>query len=90
MNCPHCQSQQIIKQGLDYLKDGTKVQRYRCKDCSKRFNQRTGTPMARLRTNTTVIAFALNARTEGMGIRALGRTFDKSHSTPHAIGKTDG
>ncbi|MEM9909029.1 MAG: IS1 family transposase, partial [Cyanobacteria bacterium P01_D01_bin.44] len=33
MNCPKCQSQQVIKRGLDTLKDGTSLQRYRCKDC---------------------------------------------------------
>lgn len=81
MNCPNCQSQKVIKRGLDTLKDGTPLQRYRCKDCGKRFNERTGTPMSRLRTPSSLVSFALNARTEGMGVRATGRTFGKSHTT---------
>lgn len=81
MNCPKCQSQQVIKRGLDTLKDGTSLQRYRCKDCGRRFNERTGTPMSRLRTPSSLVSFALNARTEGMGVRATGRTFGKSHTT---------
>ena len=37
--------------------------------------------MSRLRTPSSLVAFALNARTEGMGVRATGRTFGKSHTT---------
>lgn len=81
MDCPNCQSQQVIKRGFDRLKDGTQLQRYRCKACGKRFNERTGTPMSRLRTPSSLVSFALNARTEGMGVRATGRTFGKAHTT---------
>lgn len=81
MECPHCQSQKVIKRGFDSLQDGTPVQRYQCQACQKRFNERTGTPMARLRTSSSVVSYALNARTEGMGVRATGRTFSKSHAT---------
>ena len=81
MECPHCRSQKVTKRGFDALQDGTLIQRYRCKDCRKRFNERTGTPMARLRTPSLVVSYAINARTEGMGVRAVGRTFGKSHAT---------
>lgn len=37
--------------------------------------------MARLRTPTMVVCAALNVRTEGLGVRATGRSFGKSHST---------
>ena len=37
--------------------------------------------MAGLRTSSTLVSYAINARTEGMGVRATGRTFGKSHST---------
>jgi transposase len=37
--------------------------------------------MARLRTSSTIVALAMNVRTEGMGVRATGRSFGKSHST---------
>ena len=37
--------------------------------------------MARLRTPVILVAMAIKARTEGMGIRATGRILNKSHST---------
>lgn len=37
--------------------------------------------MSRLRTNSIVVSYAIGARTEGMGLRATGRTFGISHST---------
>jgi transposase-like protein/GNAT superfamily N-acetyltransferase len=80
MDCPHCQSRQVVKNGRETLSDGVLLQRYRCNDCGKRFNERTGTPMARLRAPRSV-ATALHSRTEEMGAPATGRTFGKSHST---------
>lgn len=52
MSCPHCQSQSIAKNGKYSLQDGTLIQHYQCKACKKRFSDKTGTPMARLRTST--------------------------------------
>lgn len=37
--------------------------------------------MARLRTPTMVVSTAINVRAEGLGVRATGRCFGKSHST---------
>lgn len=81
MHCPECESQQVVKNGKVTLQDGAVVQKYVCKVCRKQFNDRTGTPMARLRTSSTIVALAMNVRTEGMGVRATGRSFGKSHST---------
>jgi transposase-like protein len=81
MNCPECESEQIVKNGKIKLQDQTPIQKYLCKTCGKQFNERTGTPMARLRTPAMVVSLALNVRTEGMGVRATGRCFGKSHST---------
>lgn len=81
MHCPDCQSQQIVKNGKNTLQDGTAIQKYLCKACGQQFNDRTGTPMAPLRTPSTLVALAMNVRTEGMGVRATGRSFGKSHST---------
>ena len=50
MQCPKCQSQQTVKNGKKHLQDQSDVQKYWCKACGRQFNQRTGTPMARLRT----------------------------------------
>ena len=36
--CPQCGSKRLYKDGLRYLKDGTSVQRYLCRDCGYRFS----------------------------------------------------
>jgi transposase-like protein len=81
MRCPHCQSEQTVKNGTVKMQDQSFQQRYLCQSCGKRFNQRTNTAMARLRTSSTVVSAAINVRTEGLGVRATGRSFGKSHST---------
>jgi transposase-like protein len=63
------------------LQDGSLIQHYRCKACTKRFSEKTGTPMFRLRTPTSIVSIALKMRGEGMGVRASSRVLDKSHST---------
>ena len=37
--------------------------------------------MARLRTPSSVVEYALKSRSEGMGMRAIGRVYGKSHAT---------
>ncbi|MDX2243679.1 MAG: IS1 family transposase [Leptolyngbyaceae cyanobacterium bins.302] len=81
MNCVHCQSENVVKNGKASLQDGISLQRYLCQACRRQFNDRTGTPMSRLRTPSSIIAAAVNVRTEGLGMRATGRAFGKSHST---------
>jgi transposase-like protein len=81
MNCPKCESEKIVKNGKVSLKDNSSIQKYICRACAQRFNERTGTPMARLRTPVMLVSLAIKARTEGMGVRATGRVLDKSHST---------
>jgi transposase-like protein len=81
MHCPHCQSPKVIENGNHHLQDGTPMQNDLCKSCGKRFSERTGTPMARLRTPTSTVSIALKMRSEGMGVRASGRVLDKSHAT---------
>ena len=71
----------LVKNGSKVLKDGGHIQIYRCKSCHKRSNERTGTPMAKLRTSAQVVAYALKMRSEGGGVRATGRVFGKSHAT---------
>ncbi len=36
--------------------------------------------MSRLRTSSSVVSFAFNVRTEDMDVRAVSRTFGKSHT----------
>lgn len=80
MNCPYC-NQIAVKNGKELHGDGTVIQTYRCKACNKRFNERTATPMARLRTPIATLSRVLKVRTEGLGVRATGRAFNLSHST---------
>ena len=81
MKCPHCQSERTVKNGTATLKGQPPRQRYLCRDCDKRFNEHTNTPMARLRVPAAIVSAALNVRTEGLGLRATGRSFGKSHRT---------
>lgn len=81
MKCPHCQSSKTVKNGKARLKDRRQRQNYLCRSCGKRFNDRTNTPMARLRTPPEIVSAALIIRSEGLGIRATGRSFEKSHTT---------
>ncbi len=81
MNCVHCQSEKVVKNGTKRLKSNNDVlQQYLCNNCGRRFNERTGTPMAGLRTSVEVIEMALTARGEGLGVRAAARVVKKSPS----------
>jgi transposase-like protein len=77
MNCVYCESKRIVKNGKEQAV-GQMIQTYRCNDCRRRFNERSGTSMARLRTAPEVIALAMKVRSEGLGIRATGRVLEKS------------
>ncbi len=81
MNCPTCQSQNVVKNGTTRRQDNSVVQKYQCKACKRQLNERTGTAMSRLRTPSLCAGAALNVRPEGLGIRATGGSFGKSHST---------
>jgi transposase-like protein len=77
MDCVYCKSQRVVKNGKDQAA-GEPIQRYRCNDCGRRFNERSGTPMARLRTSADIISIAMNARNEGLSLREVGRNLGKS------------
>jgi transposase-like protein len=81
MHCIHCQSEAIVKNGTKTLKTGQVLQQSLCKTCGRRFNERSGTPMARLHTPLTTVEMALNARHEGLGIRAVARVVGTSASS---------
>jgi transposase-like protein len=80
MNCIHCQSEAIVKNGTKTLKTGQVLQQYLCNTCGRRCNERSGTPMARLRAPVATVEMALNARHEGLGIRAVARVVGTSPS----------
>lgn len=80
MNCIYCQSEQVVKNGTETLKTGQVLQQYLCKAYGRRFNERTGTPMAQLRTPVTTVEMARNAGYERLGVRAAARVVGTSPS----------
>lgn len=49
MNCPHCHDEQTTS--LNWTTD-LGYQMYRCQECKRYFNERTGTPLQNLGTKT--------------------------------------
>ena len=70
-----------MKNGTRTLKNAQVRQVYKCNDCTRRFNEVSGTPMARLRTPIEEVERAMKSRSEGLGIRATARVFGKSPSS---------
>lgn len=81
MQCPQCANEQLLKTGVRQLKSGEPVQYYRCNACQKRVNERAGTSMHRLRMLTAVVEIALQASSEGLGIRTNGRVVGNAHDS---------
>ena len=82
MQCPFCNSQAVVKNGKYSRREmAVRFSIIFAKLAKQRFSQKTGTPMAGLRTSTEIVAIALRMRGEGMGVRASSRVLDKSHST---------
>jgi transposase-like protein len=80
MNCVYCKGNKTVKNGTKTLKTNQVVQQSLCKDCQHRFNERSRTPMKRLRTPVETIEMAVKVRNEGLGVRATGRVVGKSAS----------
>ena len=57
MVCVYCGSQRVIKYGR---RGG--VQQYRCKECGRQFNERSGTPLAGMRNTPQEVVLALRLR----------------------------
>jgi transposase-like protein len=72
MKCVYCESEKVVKNGKNQS-GGKSIQRYLCRGCGRRSNERSGTPIANLQTPVETIALAMKARSEGLGIRATGR-----------------
>ena len=70
MNCPRCQSEQWIKNGLAQGR-----QRYRCQECSYNFS------VAFVGKDPQLRQQALQLYVEGLGFRAIGRLLQVSNVT---------
>jgi transposase-like protein len=54
----YCESERVVKNGKDQA-SGQIRQTHRCNECGRRFNERSGTPMARLRNVSETIGLAM-------------------------------
>ena|SRR3982751_243233 len=69
MQCPRCQSTELVKAGLQ-----TQKQRYKCKQCSRLFVE-SGRPGYSAEFKEQALAMYL----EGLGFRAIGRLLGVSN-----------
>jgi transposase-like protein/IS1 family transposase len=73
--CPHCRGTHIVLWGKR-----KNIQRYRCKECQKLFNDLTGTPLAYTKKLDKWIAMA-RAMQESLSVRKTAKKLDISIST---------
>ena len=78
IECPHCQSQQVIRFGVN----ATGKQRYRCQECKKTFVQapQKARQADRL-SDPEFVSQALAAYQERASMRGVARTFKISRNT---------
>jgi len=55
LQCPECSSKKIWKDGLRYLKDGSTIQRWLCRDCGFRFSQSTANNQVKVNVSVKVL-----------------------------------
>ncbi|ERN43216.1 hypothetical protein KR51_00001130 [Rubidibacter lacunae KORDI 51-2] len=71
--CHRCQGNQTVRAGTTPRQSGRPSQRYWGRDCDRRFNDRTGSSMARWRTPSAWVERSLKMRTENLSVRASTR-----------------
>lgn len=69
IECPKCQSIEIIKDGIRHTKHGTDIQRYSCRVCHFRFALNSG--FERARADAKVITAALDLYFKGISLRKV-------------------
>jgi len=86
MDCPYCQSKKIT---VLSRKTGLGSQQYRCRDCDKQFNDRTGTKLNFLEYPTEVVMIAVHyyyrfkVSFDDVVELMMMRGFHLSHQTVH-------
>ena len=76
--CSKCQSTTIIKIGFRKLKNGTKRQRYSCKQCSHKFILGEN-GFSNVTSDPKIISESLNLVMNGMSYRAISRHIYSTH-----------
>lgn len=69
IKCPHCKSKEIVKRGTFQTEAHGKQQRYFCKDCGKKFIEKT--PFYRMRNNEKKITLCLDLFFKGVSTRQV-------------------
>src|SRR3989441_10952056 len=81
IKCPTCKSS-VLQSHTTYATQhhGSRII-YKCASCLDYFSETKKTLMAGVKTPVSVIWQVLKARTEGMGLNAAARTFEKAKNT---------
>jgi len=79
--CPGCHSSDIKYHSIYTTKnhDGRVI--YKCDNCPTYFSETKNTLLEGLKTPVSVIWQVIKARTDGLGLHAAARTFDKAKNT---------
>src|SRR5215468_2049999 len=81
IKCPTCHSV-VLKSHTTYAtQHHSRRIIYKCANCPTYFSETTKTLMAGVKTPVSVIWQVVKARTEGMGLNAAARTFEKAKNT---------
>src|SRR5262245_42392423 len=81
LKCPVCHSADIHHHSPYTTKNHGGRVIYKCEHCPVYFSETKKTLMEGLKTPLSVIWQILKARTEGMGLNAAARTFEKAKNT---------
>jgi transposase-like protein len=81
LKCPVCHSADIQYHSPYTTKNHGDRVIYKCEHCPVYFSETKKTLMEGLKTPVSVIGQVLKARTEGMGVNAAARTFEKAKNT---------
>jgi transposase-like protein len=81
LKCPVCHSFDIQYHSPYTTKNHGSRVIYKCENCPAYFSETKNTFLEGLKTPVSVIWQVLKARTEGMGLNAAARTFEKAKNT---------
>ena len=81
IKCPTCHSTVLQSHATYTTQCHGRRRLYKCANCPTYFSETKNTFMAGLKTPVSVIWHVVKARTEGMGLNAAARTFEKAKNT---------
>ncbi len=81
LKCPGCHSSDIRYHSIYTTKNHGGRVIYKCDNCPTYFSETKNTLLEGLKTPVSVIWQVIKARTDGLGLNAAARTFDKAKNT---------